>query len=459
MPPTILVATPHSAFGELIRLSLEDTGLYRIHLAQTLREAQAAAALSVLNLAILDSDLPEHGAAALAVELRKRQPNLPLILIPPDNDPSKAEIPANDYLSLPFFAPDLVEMAARLVTPAEADPPSAPTSAPAVPPVPHPTPYPDTSAPGFTAQFSRALKNTTALAGFILRGQQVEVSSGGLPAGAVTEAVSVIRANLNFNDRCDLVRFARLDSAAGDYLIYATLLAGDLVLGLIYDPFAPLTRIHYQAAVLNRALAAPPPVLEPVAESDTEAPVEDPQALTLDELAAAAEQETPVPAFTSDPDWQPSAAMVEQESAGKVRDTQPVKPPSKGETACVLVLLPADWRVTLSDAAAQVLAAVLPAVCRENQWQPGALAVRSNHALVALRLPPGVEPESALQVIRARFSQELFTALPELRTINLLDNFWLPKALISPGSAIPSAAAVENFIKNARQGQSAPAGT
>jgi len=57
VPKQILVASPHLAFGELLRLSLEESGQYRVRLAQTSAEARGSGRRAIFSLLILDADL------------------------------------------------------------------------------------------------------------------------------------------------------------------------------------------------------------------------------------------------------------------------------------------------------------------------------------------------------------------------------------------------------------------
>ncbi|MEM5774167.1 MAG: hypothetical protein AAGU05_04130, partial [Anaerolineaceae bacterium] len=59
MPKQILVASPHLAFGELLRLSLEESGQYRVRLVQTGGEARGSVGKAIFALLILDADLKD----------------------------------------------------------------------------------------------------------------------------------------------------------------------------------------------------------------------------------------------------------------------------------------------------------------------------------------------------------------------------------------------------------------
>src|SRR5512142_103813 len=118
MGANILVATPQPAFGELLRLSLEEAGHYTVRLAQNGREAQFAASRLAFEVAILDSSLPEQAIQALVEVLRSANHGLRLVMIapPPDSpQPSLNGLHPDATLSQPFYMPDLLEIIAGLV--------------------------------------------------------------------------------------------------------------------------------------------------------------------------------------------------------------------------------------------------------------------------------------------------------------------------------------------------------
>jgi CheY-like chemotaxis protein len=112
MAKNILVATPQPAFGELLRLSLEESGRYRVRLVQTGGEALSSAEHIVFSLAILDASLAEPPFRYVAEGLRDRQGDIRLLVIPPLEGPAAPEISAarpDGCVSQPFYAPYLLE--------------------------------------------------------------------------------------------------------------------------------------------------------------------------------------------------------------------------------------------------------------------------------------------------------------------------------------------------------------
>ncbi|HMN59873.1 MAG TPA: hypothetical protein PJ988_05885, partial [Anaerolinea sp.] len=113
MSVSVLVATPHQAFGELLHLSLEEEGRYRVHLVGTGLEAVDALKDASFHIAILDGDLKDMRVSELGSQLLSRAPGLKVVLIPPENDPKHASLAGmiyHGYVLRPFYLPDLLEM-------------------------------------------------------------------------------------------------------------------------------------------------------------------------------------------------------------------------------------------------------------------------------------------------------------------------------------------------------------
>ena len=109
----ILIATPQPDFGELVRLNIEEGGEYEATLVKTGKEVMETANATKFDLVVLDASLTDKPFIPLAQNLMDENPNLKIIVIPPNNDPkdpSLEEIIYHGMLSRPFYPPDLVEM-------------------------------------------------------------------------------------------------------------------------------------------------------------------------------------------------------------------------------------------------------------------------------------------------------------------------------------------------------------
>jgi REP element-mobilizing transposase RayT/DNA-binding NarL/FixJ family response regulator len=249
----VLVATPHPAFGELLRSSLEDEGRFRVHLVRSAANAaEAALPDSSIRIAILDGDLSGMPLSALSGKLLSAIPGLKLVIIPPDNDPNHASLAGvayHGYLLRPFYLPDLMELMNRL-----SEPLAAPKEIPA------------TASPAmFTGEnFERALAETSAQAGLALDGSGRFLTGGALTEEVSAELKGLAQRALGSSERTDLVRFVRLPGQTSDHLFYITSFdhgAGSAVLGLAYALGTPLSRVRVQAGQVARALAPATPAV------------------------------------------------------------------------------------------------------------------------------------------------------------------------------------------------------
>jgi REP element-mobilizing transposase RayT/DNA-binding NarL/FixJ family response regulator len=261
MPAALLVATPHAAFGELIRVSLEDTGQYQVRLVMSGKEAQDVASRSHFQLAILDSALTEMPFVPLCKSILELQKGVRLIVIPPDNDvnhPSLGDLLPHGYLSRPFYLPDMINTVSQLLDERDVELRTATPSSVTIPPWVQDT---------ITLQMylDQEMKSTQALAGLIgiyrpnLDNCSLRVWTGQLTAESAAELITIIFRYWNKDENTDIMRFIRLAEEKRDFLIYATKMMGDFILVLAYDSKAPLSQIRPQTKNIAQVLSTIPP--------------------------------------------------------------------------------------------------------------------------------------------------------------------------------------------------------
>lgn len=257
MPVNILVATPHPAFGELLRLSLEESGQYHARLVSTLSQALNAIDRLDFALAILDTDQADQSFVACARKIQQNHPRLKLVVIPPDNNPSHPDLAgfhADGYLGRPFYLPDLLELVTELIAPPRREPlPAAPPAA-------------ASSAPledGWKADVNQTARllaslmlESTAQAALIRRSGQIWASAGQLDGPALQELNEVLQKYRDPDPQADMVRFVHLNTSKSGHLLYATGLQGAMNLAMVFEVDMPLTRVRAHAVRLSRALAA-----------------------------------------------------------------------------------------------------------------------------------------------------------------------------------------------------------
>ena len=253
MPYQILIATPHAAFGELLRISLEETGEYRVRLVQAGREVAASLARLPFDLVLLDADLVDLPLAELAGQVHAlRGPCL--MVVPPDNDPKHpllAGIEIHGYVYRPFYTPDLLESVSGLMRPLETAPARPQQTEDAAPE------WLDEPARAET-HVQNALVGCTAHLVLVTRRGQVLVAFGSLDRPAAQEIANILLRSTPAGLKNDLARYFRLSNIPVDYILYARSLAGEVRLALVYEVSTPLTRIRSQMNAIVKMLAQPP---------------------------------------------------------------------------------------------------------------------------------------------------------------------------------------------------------
>lgn len=109
----VLVAEDDRGLAELMRVTLEQAG-YEVVVAHTGREAWGAASGDV-ELAILDVLMPGISGDAIAEDLARARPSLPVLLTTGDSGSAFAVGSKAPLLRKPFRPEQLVEQVARLL--------------------------------------------------------------------------------------------------------------------------------------------------------------------------------------------------------------------------------------------------------------------------------------------------------------------------------------------------------
>lgn len=245
MPSTILVATPQHAFGELLRDSLQAQPGYSVVLASTATEALDLACSKRPALAVLDSALDTDFSAFFA-SFQSSSPGTGTIVVPPDNNPAHPALRGlqpGGYLNQPFYLPDLIELAARLLYEAETQQQRTDDPAVMLPPA-----WQDRAVlTDLAAQALRGSKAMAALVGIYgadARQGKLHLFTGSISYAAALEVARVTFLYWNANEKTDLMRFLQPAADQQDLLVYATHLAEHLVLVFVYEANVPLSAIR-----------------------------------------------------------------------------------------------------------------------------------------------------------------------------------------------------------------------
>jgi DNA-binding response OmpR family regulator len=254
---SVLLVTPSVGFGELIHQTLVDTDSYDVVFVTTGEEAMVRAHQREFALAILDTDLTDGSFSEIWPALKSQNPEMKLLLIPPESglDESMAvDLSPDGWLNKPFYLPDL------LTTVREVMGEDSPSDLEAV----HGREG-SSQPPPWLQDVDRAARHLTQLsletaaqAALITRQDQIWAYAGELPQPAANELAEAVADYWARDEGSDFVRFIRVEATGGEYMLYATTLAGDMVLSLAFEARTPFSQIRKQAVRLAHALATTP---------------------------------------------------------------------------------------------------------------------------------------------------------------------------------------------------------
>ncbi len=278
MTVSVLVVTPHTSFGEMIRSSLEETNAYRVSVAADEPSAILQLKAEACSLAFLDMDLGAEAVAEIGRVLRMAARDLQLVVVSDEDIP-----PALDsirpwiLLRKPFYLPELMKMLGEVQAPSVEAKPDPQNKPPAVIAANAPI-TPDAPGGGQIAwlqdvnkaaqRLTRLTLESSAQAALITRNGKLWAYAGQLDQNAAQEIVTLVTTNWDDQKSGDLLRFARLESTRAEHMLYATMLDEVTTLALVFDAETPFSTIRSQANSLARSMevekTGPVEAVEPV---------------------------------------------------------------------------------------------------------------------------------------------------------------------------------------------------
>jgi REP element-mobilizing transposase RayT len=240
MSTNLLVITPTVSLGEMLRKTLEAGGAYRVHVVHTKSEAIVRADEENCSLVFLDLELGEYRANEIGQSLRTIRPDIDLfILCDNETPPALDAIRPWTLIRKPFYLPDVLNLLANpQVSQAESQPNLAWLSDP-------------TKA---AQHLTRITLGSSAQAALITRKNDLWAYAGGLSQAAAKEVAQTVTRNWDSQKGSDLLRFIRLESTKAEHMLYATRLATDVVLAMVFDAETPFSTIRSQASQLVTSL-------------------------------------------------------------------------------------------------------------------------------------------------------------------------------------------------------------
>ncbi|MDO9301954.1 MAG: IS200/IS605 family transposase [Anaerolineales bacterium] len=240
MPADILVITSSSQLGESIRRPMEETGIYRIHIVTNKASAIVRADEIGAPLAMLDYSANEEWVQDIGSALRTIHPGINIIILcddgvtPPSFDKLRPWILVRKPFRMSNFMTAISQPQTASVTQ------NGETA-----------PLPWLSDPNKAAQhLTRLTLESSAQAALITRKNSLWAYAGSLSQNAAKEVAQTVTRNWDGQKGSDLLRFIRLESTKAEHMLYATRLATDTVLALVFDAETPFSTIRSQASQL-----------------------------------------------------------------------------------------------------------------------------------------------------------------------------------------------------------------
>lgn len=260
MPADLLFVTSSAPYGETIRKAMDETNFYRVHVVNNKASAIVRADEVGVPLAMLDIALGEEWVYEIGKALRTVRPSINLAILCEE----KGDPPAFDNLRPWIMVRKPFRMAEFM---------NAMSSKPQ--PVSNTSPVPDLSntqmmmpwlsEPNKAAQhLTRITLESSAQAALITRKNDLWAYAGGLSQQAAKEVAQTVTRNWDGQKGSDLLRFIRLESTKAEHMLYATRLATDTVLALVFDAETPFSTIRSQASQLLNDFSDSPAKQKPV---------------------------------------------------------------------------------------------------------------------------------------------------------------------------------------------------
>src|SRR5215208_5141359 len=256
MVKDLLLVTTDANFAKVLLQGLGKEG-YRIHVAKGKGEAVVRADEENCTLAFLDMDLGTKAASDIGRSLRTLNANIDLVLFSvEDSLPALDELRPWTSLRKSYYLPDLLTMLNDNSSPLSkhskpiTDPRAVQTTSPGLPWLQDVTKA--------AQHLTRLTLESSAQAALITRGAHLWAYAGQLSQGAAKELAMTITRHWDGQKGSDLLRFVRLEATKAEHMLYATRLAEDVVLALVFDAETPFSTIRSQAGQLAQSLSIPP---------------------------------------------------------------------------------------------------------------------------------------------------------------------------------------------------------
>jgi REP element-mobilizing transposase RayT/ActR/RegA family two-component response regulator len=275
MVKSLLIVSADTKFSQVLLHGLEQEG-YRVQITKGKGESVVRADEENSSLAFLDMDLGYRAVLEIGQALRMLNPEIKLIIFSGEaTPPTLDELHPWMFSPKPYFLPDVLNMLNNNSNPASKfsntqTPTGVQTSNSALPWLGDVTKA--------AQHLTRLTLESSAQAALITRGDNLWAYAGQLSQGAAKELAVAVTRHWDGQKGSDLLRFVRLEATKAEHMLYATRLADDVVLALVFDAETPFSTIRSQAGQLVTRLSTQSPevVEQPVIQKPLQASYDTP---------------------------------------------------------------------------------------------------------------------------------------------------------------------------------------
>jgi CheY-like chemotaxis protein len=281
MTNNLLLVTADGLFAKRLSASLEREG-YRLYVAKGKGEAVVRADEQNCSTAFLDLEPGEKFVSELGRALRTLNPTIKLLLIADEDTtpPALDELRPWALVRKPVRTPELLTMLKDTPTPAPLPKPIRATNeSPAI----HLAQQENQELPWLqdvtkaAQHLTRLTLESSAQAALITRRDTLWAYAGQLSQDAAKELAVTVTRHWDGQKGSDLLRFVRLEATKAEHMLYATRLAEDVVLALVFDAETPFSTIRMQAGQLVNMLSTTPAIETAEQHQPAQQPVVKPQ--------------------------------------------------------------------------------------------------------------------------------------------------------------------------------------
>jgi len=275
MTKNLLLITNNAGFANGMQQGIEQAG-YRLFVVKHKGEAIILTDEENCSLAFLDLDIGERSVADIGYSLRAVNPTISLVLISDDDTPPTLdEIRPWILLRRPTYLPELINMLNNNSFQPKSS--RASDNSPALRLTGNDELSWLSDVTKAAQHLTRLTLESSAQAALITRKNNLWAYAGQLSQDAAKELAVTVTRHWDGQKGSDLLRFVRLEATKAEHMLYATRLADDVVLALVFDAETPFSTIRMQAGQLVNRLSSPgiTEANEPVVEQQNQAPASD----------------------------------------------------------------------------------------------------------------------------------------------------------------------------------------